>query len=90
MLGIRRKPWIPVSYAVYKIWIHVSLDLDTASFYRWDSIGLGETQTLSLMFFSFEGKGRVGVACPLIFPIFFCFFRILDSPLASSLPPPTV
>lgn len=43
--------------------MYISLDLDTVSFYRWDSIGLGKTQMLPLTVLLLRGKGR-GVACP--------------------------
>lgn len=44
------------------------LDLDPASFYRWDSVGPGEPQSPSLtFFFSSEEEARGGIACSLIF-----------------------
>lgn len=44
-----------------KYGLDTSLDLDTASFYRWDIIDLGETQTLSLMLSLLRGKGGGGL-----------------------------
>lgn len=75
-MQIRRNPWFPTR--IFKTWTHTHLDLDPASFYRWDSVGPGETQSPSLTFFFLLRKRR-GEGLHVLWFSLSC--QILDSPL---------